>query len=381
MNTLQDVFKAFYPNYAKENLSCDRQQKAAWAIMNCRTNAMGANVSSCEDCGHESIHYNSCRNRHCPSCQGLAGTVWADRRNEDTVNATYFHTVFTLPVQLHMLIYQNKNLLYGLMLRATSDTVLTLAGDKKYLEAKTGFFSVLHTWGQDLRYHPHIHIAVVGGGLTETQQWRSSGRKFFIPVRVLGKLFRGKFLASLKALYYDNSLRFYGQMEYLKDERAFESLLAELYKINWYTYTKRAFSGPQAVVKYLASYTHRAAIANSRIVGIGEDSVTFKVRNRSEGGKTKLLTLDGNEFVRRFLMHVLPKGFVKIRYYGILASRNRKTILVLCQKLTATIMHISKLKDLKPTEILLVLFGKNISLCPCCGTGRLVPLTAQARSP
>ena len=381
MNTVQDAFNAFYHDYADGHSLSDQQQEVARAIMNCRTEAMGANISVCDECGHQSVHYNSCRNRHCPSCQGTNKYVWADKRSEDTINAPYFHVVFTIPEQLHMLAYQNKGLLYGLMHSATAETILALAKDRKYLGAQTGFFSVLHTWGQDLRYHPHIHIVLVGGGLSKTGQWRSAGKKFFLPVRVLSKLFRGKFLAALKSLYYDQSLEFHSQLSHLKDKAAFEALLTGLYMINWYAYTKRAFSGPQAVVRYLAGYTHRIAIANSRIAGIGESTVTFRVRDRNEAGSTKELTLDGTEFVRRFLMHVLPKGFVKIRYYGILAVRNRKTSLPLCQKLTATIRCESKLKGLKPTEVLLVLFGKDVTLCPCCGTGKLVPSNRRGGFP
>jgi len=381
MNTVQNIFNAFYPKYSRENNLCDQQQKAAYAIMNCRTVAMGINVSVCNDCGYESMHYNSCRNRHCPLCQAMNRDVWADKRCEDTINAPYFHVVFTIPEQLQMVIFQNKELLYGLMYKATADTIFALSKDKKYLGAKTGFFSVLHTWGQDLRYHPHIHTVLVGGGLTKTGKWRSCGKKFFIPVKVLAKLFRGKFLAALKSLYDEQGLEFFGQLSYLKDQAAFNSLLTEVYKINWYAYTKHAFSGPQAVVKYLANYTHRIAIANSRIISIGESTVTFTVRERDEEGSTKPLTLDGVEFVRRFLMHVLPKGFVKIRYYGILAVRNRKTSLILCQKLTGTTVYVSKLKGLKQTEILLVLFGKDVTLCPCCGTGTLVSFNDRCRSP
>ena len=381
MNTVQNVFNVFCPNYYKENNLCSQQLKAAHAIMNCRTGAMGINVSVCDDCGYESMHYNSCRNRHCPLCQIVNRDVWADERCEDTINAPYFHLVFTIPEQLRMVVFQNKKILYALLYKATADTIFELTKNKKYLGAKTGFFSLLHTWGQDLHYHPHIHTAIVGGGLTETGQWLSCGKKFFIPVRVLAKLFRGKFLAALKSLYDKHSLEFFGHLCYLKDPIAFNSLLKEVYSINWYVYTKHAFSSPQMVVKYLANYTHRIAIANSRIVSIGECTVTFKVRDRNEAGNTKLLTIDGIEFVRRFLMHVLPKGFVKIRYYGVLAVRNRKTLLILCQKLTCTTLYISKLKGLKTTEILFVLFGKDVTLCPCCGTGKLVPLNDSCRSP
>ena len=381
MITVQEIFKKFYPAYANANKLSDQQQKVAHAIINCHTEVMGANISVCEDCGHAEIHYNSCRNRHCPSCQGINKDVWADTRGEDAINAPYFHIVFTIPEQLHMLIYQNKEALYDLMYKATAETIFTLTKDKKYLGAKTGYFSVLHTWGQNLHYHPHIHMVLVGGGLTETGKWRNTSKKFFIPVKVLAKMFRGKFLASLKSLYHKGSLEFFGDKSYFKNDDAFKSLLNEVYKIDWYVYTKRTFSGPQEVVKYLSRYTHRIAIANSRIVSIGENTVTINVRSYNDVNGTKQLTLDGFEFIRRFLMHVLPRGFVKIRYYGILAVRNRKTILVLCQRLTKTIKYKAKFKGLKPTEVLLVLFGKDVTLCPCCKTGKLVPPIGHGSSP
>ena len=381
MNTVQAVFNAFYHNYAADHCLSDQQQKAARAIMNCHTETMGANFSVCEECGHQSVHYNSCRNRHCPSCQGVNRAVWADARCGDTINSPYFHVVLTVPEQLRMVIYQNKELLYGLMYKASAETVFALASDKKFLGAKTGFFSVLHTWGQNLHYHPHIHIALVGGGLTDDGRWRSSGKKFFIPVKVMAKLFRGKFLASLKSLFYDRQLEFFGQTGELEDPEAFESFLAKLYSTDWYTYTKRAFSGPRAVVKYLARYTHRIAISNNRIVAIGDDTVSFNVRGRDSSGGTDVMVLDGIEFVRRFLMHVLPCGFVKIRYYGVLAVRYRKTLLVLCQKLTRTVLCEPKLKGLKPAEVVYVLFGIDVSLCPCCKSGKLVPLNGIRGSP
>ena len=381
MSNIQRVFDVFFADFAKEHMLCDQQRKVAHAIMKCHTEAMGANFSVCEDCGHESVHYNSCRDRHCPSCQGISKDIWADKRCGDTVNAPYFHVVFTIPEQLHMLAYQNKKLLYGLMHKASAETVLSLARDKKYLGAKTGFFSVLHTWRQDLGYHPHIHIVLVGGGLDERGQWRSSGKKFFIPVKVLAKLFRGKFLAELNTLYHGKRLEFFAQLSVLKDGLAFKTLLSEAYGIDWYVYCKRAFSGPQAVVKYLAGYTHRIAIANSRILYIGGRGVTFNVRDRNVTGRVKPLTLGGIEFIRRFLMHVLPKGFVKIRYYGILAARNRKTALALCQKLTGFIAYEATLKGLNPTEVLLVLFGKDVTLCTRCGTGRIVPSNGLRRPP
>ena len=381
MITVQQVFKEHYCACANVHKLSDQQQKVAHAIINCHTEAMGANVRICEECGYIDTHYNSCRNRHCPSCQGINKDIWADARSEDTINAPYFHVVFTVPEQLQMIICQNKEVLYNLMFKATSETIFALTKNKKYLGAKPGFFSVLHTWTQDMRFHPHIHIVIVGGGLTEIGEWRNSGKDFFLPVKVLAKLFRGKFLAALESLYNDGKLNFFESMIGFKDANTFNSLLAEVYKINWYTYTKRAFSGPLAVVKYLARYTHRIAISNYRIVKIEGNMVTITVRDDSSIGGTKHLTLDCIEFVRRFLMHVLPKGFVKIRYYGVLASRNKKTLLVICMKLTKTIEHKSKLKGLTHVEVLLVVYGKDINLCPCCGIGKLIPAFAQCNSP
>ena len=381
VNTVQDAFNAFYPAYAKEHKLSGQQQKTARAIMHCRTEAMGANASVCDECGHVSVHYNSCRNRHCPSCQGTTKDVWADKRGGEAINAPYFHVVFTVPERLRMIICQNKELLYALMYRATAETIFALAKDKRYLGATPGFFSVLHTWGQNLHYHPHIHMVLVGGGLDGIGRWRSSSKKFFIPVKVLSKLFRGKFLARLKSCYYERRLEFFGDLSFLQDSGAFESFLSEAYKTDWYSYTKRTFSGPQAVVRYLARYTHRIAIANSSIISIGESGVTFKTRDYKSGSGTKATTLDGVEFIRRFLMHVLPKGFVKIRYYGVLATRNRKTKLARCQKLTNTKKYEPKLGGLSPAEVVLALFGWDVTLCPHCGIGKLVPLSGYGRSP
>jgi len=381
MSKIQDIFNMFYQAFAREHKLSDQQQKVARAIMNCHTGAMGANISVCGECGHVEVHYNSCRNRHCPSCQGITKEVWADKRGEEAINAPYFHVVFTVPEQLRMLICQNKVQLFNLMYKATAKTVLALTKDRKFLGATPGFFSVLHTWGQNLDFHPHIHMVITGGGLDETGKWSQSSKKFFIPVKVLAKLFRGKFLADMKALYYGGKLCFYGDQSYLKDCNAFESLCRELYNIDWYCYTKKTFSGPQAVVKYLSLYTHRIAISNSRIVGFGDDTVTFNVRDKDNPGGKKALTLKGTEFIRRFLMHVLPKGFVKVRYYGVLAVRNRKTKLVSCQKQTGTPKYTLKYGGMRPVDIVKVLYQRDVYQCPCCETGRLSPIGGAGGSP
>jgi len=284
------------------------------------TAALGGNVHVCKECGHIEVHYNSCRNRHCPSCQGVNKAIWVDKRSQDILNAPYFHVVFTMPQELQPLIYQNQKLLYDLMYKASAQTLLELSRDKKYLGAQIGFFSLLHTWGQDLHFHPHIHTVVLAGGLTKDKKWRNSSKKFFIPVKVLAKKFRGKFLYYLKQYYRQDLLKFFKEAVQYQNPKAFQSLLNQCYTKDWYTYTKRTFSGPLAVVQYLGRYTHRIAISNNRIVSMDKDTVTIAVKNYKKGDKKGTITLKGVEFIRRFLMHILPKGFIKIRHYGLLAK-------------------------------------------------------------
>ena len=368
MNTIQDIFQRFYGKFLEHHRVSAEQAKVANDIMNCRTAAFGGRVSKCEKCGFFEVLYNSCRNRHCPLCQGIVKAVWIDQRTSDILDAPYFHLVFTVPEQLNSLIYQNQALLYSLMYKAVSETLAELCQDPKYLGAQAGFFAVLHTWGQDLHYHPHIHVVMLAGGLTLCRQWRSSSKKFFIPVKVLAKKFRGKFLFNLKQMYVQNELKFYGKNSCYQNPKAFKELLDQCYSKNWYTYTKRTFSGPLAVVKYLSNYTHRIAISNSRIVSVNDESVTFTVKDYHNASKTKVITLSGIEFIRRFLMHVLPKRFVKIRYYGILASRNKKTKLALCRKLTNSEVYKSRFESLKTNEILFLLTGRDVTVCPHCRT-------------
>lgn len=247
-------------------------------ILGCRTSALGGHVYKCSECGQTIVRYNSCRNRHCPLCQGINKAVWVDKRSKDILNAPYFHLVFTLPQQLHPLVYQNQELLYGLMYKAVAETITELSSDPKYLGAQVGFFSILHTWGQDLHYHPHIHTVVLAGGLDKYNKWRNTSKKFFIPVKVLSKKFRGKFLFYLKQYYQQNLLKFYKDAQQYKNPKSFKQLLDQCYLKNWYSYTKKTFSGPLAVIQYLGRYTHRIAISNNRIVSIDQDTVTFTVK-------------------------------------------------------------------------------------------------------
>lgn len=371
MSTIQDVLCRFYPAYRELYEPSLQQVKAALNIIRCRTNALGGHIQKCDKCDHLVVHYNSCRDRHCPMCQGLTNAVWVDRRSRDILNAPYFHVVFTMPQELHALIYQNQRLLYSLFYRAVAETLQELSWDEKYLGAQAGFLSLLHTWGQDLHYHPHIHTVLLAGGLTKLNQWRSSSKKFFIPVKVLSKKFRGKYLYYLKQHYHQDQLKFYGDAEKYSDPKSFQELIDRCYAKDWYTYTKRTFSGPLAVLKYLGNYTRRIAISNSRVVSVNEDTVTISIKDYKEAGKRKETSLDGAEFIRRFLMHVLPKGFVKIRHYGILANRNKKTKLELCRKLSFSPTYKPKYEGLTTVEILCLLVGKDVTVCPVCREGKL----------
>jgi len=376
MTTVQDVFLKFYSQYQQSYTPSSQQAKAARDIMRCRTAALGGHTFECDDCNHKSISYNSCRNRHCSLCQGINKAVWVDARSKDILNAPYFHVVFTMPQELQPLIYQNQKLLYTLMYKAVAETLAELANDKKYLGAQIGFFSLLHTWGQDLHYHPHIHTVVLAGGLTKIHQWRNTSKDFFIPVKVLSKKFRGKFMSYLKKYYAQNLLKFHGEAMKYQTRALFQDLLDVCYKKNWYSYAKKTFSGPLAVVQYLGRYTHRIALSNSRIVKMDELTVTFTVKDNKNGGQKKNLTLKGIEFIRRFLMHILPKGFIKIRHYGLLANRNKKTKLALSRKLTNSPTYLSKFEGLKTLEILCLLVGKDVTLCPKCGKGHLRKVNA-----
>ena len=299
------------------------QLKVMSAIESCRTAALGGHVARCEDCAHTTIAYNSCRNRHCPKCQGAAARQWMAAREAELLPIPYFHVVFTLPSAIGDIAYQNKAVIYDLLFKASSETMLRIAADPKHLGARIGITSVLHSWGSAMTHHPHVHMIVPGGGLSmDDSRWISCKPNFLLPVRVLSKLFRRLMLEKLLAAHEAGSLRFLGSHAHLVDAKAFAALLAPLSKKRWFVYAKRPFAGPKAVLAYLSRYTHRVAISNRRLIAVDERSVTFKVKNyRIEGpGRYTTMTLDVREFIRRFLIHVLPKGFHRIRHYGLLAS-------------------------------------------------------------
>jgi hypothetical protein len=341
------------------------------AIVSCRTAALGGHVTRCEDCGHTQIAYNSCRNRHCPKCQGAAARDWLAEREADLLPVPYFHLVFTLPAAIADIAYQNKAVIYDLLFRASSEALLTIAADPKHLGARIGVTAVLHTWGSAITHHPHVHGIVPGGGISlDGSSWVRCRPGFLLPVRVLSKLFRRLMLNKLAAAHAAGKLRFFGQHARLADADAFAACLAPLRTTKWFVYAKRPFAGPQAVLAYLARYTHRVAIANSRLIAADDDGVTFTWKDyRFEGcDRHKTMTLAPDEFIRRFLLHVLPKGLHRIRHYGLLASAARKANIARARALLAapepeTVRDETTSAAAAPID--------HRPPCPCCG-GRMI---------
>ncbi len=308
-----------------------QHEKVLTAITRCRTAALGGHRDRCSGCGHTAISYNSCRNRHCPKCQGNARIRWLQRRERELLPTRYVHAVFTLPRELAPLALQNKRLIYGLLFRASADTLLEVARDPRHLGAEIGFFSVLHTWDQRLQHHPHVHCVIAAGGLAPDHSgWISSRRTFFLPVKVLGRVFRGKFIAGLKTAFQQGKLDFHGQLASLAGPRSFAAWLRVLFRHDWVVYSKRPFAGPEHALRYLGAYTHRVGIANSRLVSLSDGQVSFRWRDSAHGNKKRVMCLPVDEFLRRFLLHLLPGGFVRIRNFGFLANRQRARLLPLC---------------------------------------------------
>ncbi|MEO9781034.1 MAG: IS91 family transposase [Sedimentitalea sp.] len=368
-----DIFRDYGAAYRMANvghISLD-QLKVMSAIERCRTAALGGHVTRCEDCAHEHIAYNSCRNRHCPKCQAGAAKVWLAAREVELLPVRYFHLVFTLPKQVADIAHQNKREIYNLLMRASADTVIKIAADPKHLGARVGITSVLHTWGSAMTHHPHVHMIVPGGGLsTDGTRWITSRKNFFLSVRVLSRLYRRLILEGLAKLHRTGRLSFFGDHVGLADSTAFEAMLAPLRNIDWVVYAKEPFAGPKAVLAYLSRYTHRIAISNSRLVRFDAGSVTFKVKNyRVNGaGRHTTMTLKINEFIRRFLMHVLPKGQHRIRHYGFFGNGNRAANVARIRELLRDQPPIRKdtsegENDQSPRLLALP--------CPCCG-GRLI---------
>jgi hypothetical protein len=318
-----------------------QQSHLAWphrkvldAIVRCRTAALGGHLDRCVSCGHQAISFNSCRNRHCPKCQGNARAKWLAARSAELLPVPYFHVVFTLPHELSALVLQNKRLLYDLLYRTSAATMLELARDPRHLGADIGFLGVLHTWGQNLEHHPHVHYIVPAGGLAlDGSRWIDSSQRFFLPVHALSRVFRGKFVAGLKQLVAEDKLQFHGSQQHLAAPGCFPSFLRQLYQQDWVVYAKPPFGGAEHVLNYLARYTHRVAISNHRLVAFENERVSFRWRDYAHGGKKKLMTVSAHEFLRRFLLHVLPSGLVRIRHFGLFANRRRSAALERCRSL------------------------------------------------
>jgi hypothetical protein len=341
------------------------------AIVSCRTAALGGHIARCENCAHTQIAYNSCRNRHCPKCQGVAARDWLAAREADLLPVPYFHLVFTLPAAIAAIAYPNKAIIYDLLFRASSETLLTIAADPKHLGARIGITAVLHTWGSAMTHHPHVHMIVAGGGLSAGgSKWVASKPGFFLPVRVLSTLFRRLMLEQLAAAHAAGKLQFFGEHARLAAADAFAAFLAPLKTTRWFVYSKRPFAGPQAVLAYLARYTHRVAISNRRLVALDADHVTFRYKDYRRNGQERYrtMTLVPGEFIRRFLLHVLPKGFHRIRHYGLLASAARKANIARARELLAapeppTERDQTTRAAAAPTD--------HRPPCPCCG-GRMI---------
>lgn len=309
--------------------------KVLLAIERCRTAALGGHIDECTRCGHRvGISYNSCRNRHCPKCQANTRDQWLEARCQELLPTRYVHVVFTLPHELAPLTLQNKKLVYNLLFRASAETLLKIARNPKRLGAELGFFSVLHTWNQKLEFHPHVHCVVPAGGLSpDHTQWIHPRYRFFLPVRVLGRVFRGRFVEALEKAFHAGQLGFYGQMRPLARPKAFRELLRRLYRHRWVVYSKRPFGGPEQALRYLGRYTHRVAISNHRLVSLADGKVTFRWRDSAHQNKQRLMTLSVDEFLRRFLLHLLPHRFVRIRHFGFLTNRKRARLVPLCFRL------------------------------------------------
>ena len=366
---VQDIFNLHIDEYlAHHGRLSEMKYKAISAIRTCRTGLLGGHVNECAECGYVEISYNSCRNRNCPKCQTYAKEKWIDGMRDNLINVPYFHVVFTIPEELNMVAYYNQEILYKILFDSAAETLKELSADKKYLGAEIGFTSVLHTWGANLLLHPHNHVIVPAGGIGNDGNLKMSSKKFFIPVRVLSSKFRGKFLYKLKMAY--TELKFKGKYESLYRETEFQSLIDSCYKKNWVVYCKETFSGPEAVIEYLGRYTHKIAISNSRILNLEDGKVTFKWRDYRDN-KEKIMTITADEFIRRFLMHVLPKRFIKIRHYGIMANRNRRTKLKICQIKAGRSEIKAKFKDLNAVEIITKMTGRDVTKCPCCKTGTM----------
>lgn len=387
-----DVFRSEAVAYLRDyGARLSSAQKRVFSdIQACRTAVMGGHVEACDECGRRKISYNSCRNRHCPKCQALARAEWLEQRSAELLPIPYFHVVFTLPAEVAALALQNKRLLYGMLFQAASQTLMTVAANPRHLGAEIGVLAVLHTWGQNLMHHPHLHCVVSGGGIAPDQsRWIASRKHYFLPVRVLSRVFRNRFCVLLERAFQRGELKFFGELKPLAEADAFRRFLAAVAGREWVVYAKRPFSAATCVLKYLARYTHRVAIANSRLLSYENGCVTFRYKDYARQSSQRTMTLPAVEFIRRFLLHVLPDGFMRIRHYGYLANRRRRQKLAACRQLlgveqpptqqpptVATPAEAPLVNPSAPSEA-----TAAAPLCPACKTGRLRLIETFERRP
>ena len=383
-----DIFRgeavSFLQDYG-ERLS-STQKRVISDIQACRTAVMGGHVGACNECGHREISYNSCRNRHCPKCQALARAKWLEQRAAELLPISYFHVVFTLPAEIATLALQNKRLLYGMLFEAASQTLMEVAANPRHLGAdEIGLLAVLHTWGQNLMHHPHLHCVVSGGGLSQDEaRWIASRKHYFLPVRVVSRVFRNKFRILLQKAFQRGELEFFGELQPLADPDAFRRFLAAATGREWVVYAKRPFGDATCVLKYLARYTHRVAISNSRLLAYQDGKVTFRYKDYAEEGRQRSMTLPAAEFIRRFLLHVLPDGFMRIRHYGYLANRYRRQKLAACRRLLGVLEPAATVvvpEDLEFKPSVPACEAEATTRCPACRTGRMLVIETFERSP
>jgi Putative transposase/Transposase zinc-binding domain len=380
-----DVFRRYGNAYRRQHgasLSTAQRQAVA-AIESCRTAALGGHVERCDGCGHERIAYNSCRNRNCPKCQGLARAQWLEDRQAELLDTPYFHVVFTVPEEIATIAFQNKVVVYDILFRAAAETLRTIAADPAHLGAEIGFLAVLHTWGQNLLHHPHLHCLVPGGGIApDGSRWIACRPGFFLPVRVLSRLFRGLFLHYLEKAFAAGKLNFVSALRHLGEPAAFRRYLAATRDTEWVVYAKRPFAGPKQVLDYVGRYTHRVAISNHRLLSIDEGKVRFRWRDYRHGNQQKSMTLDVDEFIRRFLIHVLPSGFQRIRYFGFLGNCHRARKLTLCREL----LGMAQAEQDKPASLEdyrdrhEALTGVSLRVCPHCRLGSMLVVEVIPRT-
>jgi hypothetical protein len=382
-----DVFRRYGEAYREQHGASmsTGQRRVMTAIEVCRTAVLGGHLERCDQCGHERNAYNSCADRHCPKCQSLARARWIENRKAELLDVPYFHVVFTVPEEIAAIALQNKKVVYGILFRSTAETLRTIAADPKHLGAEIGFFAVLHTWGQNLLHHPHLHCVVPGGGPSpDGDRWISCRPDFFLSVRVLSRLFRRLFLESLQKAFDSGKLRFLGKLEPLKESSVFTRHLAATKEREWVVYAKRPFAGPEQVLDYVGRYTHRVAISNNRLLDIENGQVRFQWKDYRGGDQVKTMTLTAEEFIRRFLLHVLPNGFRRIRYYGFLGNRHRQEKLALCRRLLGMQAPAQTRIEATPETDYLGryedLTGRSLRQCPQCQQGNMVVVQILPRS-